>query len=135
MIPNANITIYNKFINAQKEYFQRSVVSDVVWQSTKSVSGLGSGKLANNTATILIPIGSASNYLPPKAWLALENKAGKWTLLEGDFIVRGEVADEITTTFTISALKKKYDYVVEITSVDDMLEGSEAVQHYEVGAK
>lgn len=135
MIPNTDITIYNKYIVNRSDAYQRAVVRRVVWQSTQSVSGSGSGRLSDNVAAIFIPVSSAANYVPPKKWRALVSKAGTFTLAEGDLVIRGVVADEISPTLTASDLRRLYDDAVTITSVDAMLEGSAAVQHYEVGAK
>ena len=135
MIPNTDITVYNKFVSSGTEAYQRTVVPDVVWQATKAVSGAQSGLLSSNVATILIPFARDANYVAPKAWLALVTKTGKWTLKEGDYIVKGSVSTEITGAVTISTLKGVYDNVVMITSVDVMDQGSQNVQHFEVGCK
>jgi hypothetical protein len=135
MIPNADITIYNKYVLNHAEVYQRAYVYDVVWQATKSVRGLSSGYLSSNVASIFIPLASGADYVKPKAWQALETKTGKWTLREGDIIARGIVDKTLSNMYTPTQLKAEFDDVVFITSVDDMLEGSEAVQHWEVGAK
>jgi hypothetical protein len=115
------------------EAYQRSEIKLVVWQATKAVSGSKSGLLASNIATIFIPFGVAAEYLQPKAWQA--SKTNHWTLQEGDIIVRNIVTDEISSGFTITDLRAKYDDVVMITSVDAMDQGSPNVQHFEVGCK
>lgn len=135
MIPNCDITIYNKYLASRAEVFQRSVVRNVGWQATKAVAGTKAGPLQSNVATIFIPFGGNTEYLAPKAWNALVVKTSNWTLQEGDVVVRGEVADEISGAFTITDLRAKYDDVVTITSVDAMDFGSANVQHWEVGAK
>lgn len=135
MIPNSDITIYNRYVDpsTRSEVYQRAVVTDVVWQATKAVSGSKSGLLASNVATIFIPFAQGELYKLPKAWLA--DKSGYWTLQESDVIVKNSVADEITGAFTITSLRAKYDYVVTVTSVDAMDQGSANMQHWEVGCK
>lgn len=137
MIPNSAITVYNKYVDpsTRSEVWQRSEVTDVVWQATKAVSGSKSGLLASNVATIFIPFAQGSLYKLPKAWQLLADKSGYWTLQEGDVITRNIVADEITGAFTITSLRAKYDHVVTITSVDAMNQGSANMQHWEIGAK
>ena len=137
MIPNGHITLYNKYTDAatRTEKYQRTVIYDVVWESTKAVSGRSTGVLASNVATIFIPMQRGANYLKPKAWRALSDKSGKWTLQEGDVIVRGVATDEIEGAYTITSLRAEYDEVVTVTSVDAMDQGSANVQHWEVGAK
>lgn len=137
MIPNADITIYNKYAENRAEAYQRFYVYDVVWQFTKSVTGLSAGILSSNVASIFIPVASGADYVKPKAWAALDpdERINKWTLKEGDVIVRGIVDKTLSNDYTVTNLKSEHDDVVFITSVDDMLEGSPAVQHWEVGAK
>lgn len=137
VIPNSDITIYNKYIDAatRSEKYQRAEVYDVVWQATKAVSGSKSGLLASNIATIFIPFSSGDGFLNPREWQSQSNKSGLWTLQEGDVIVRGIVTDEITTGFTMTNLRVKYYDVVAITSVDAMDQGSAYMRHWQVGAK
>src|SRR5690349_1104037 len=122
MIPNTDLTIYNKYTDptTRDEKFQRCEVKNVVWENRKASNGRTSGLLASNTATVFFPFAVGANYVKPKAWLALVTKTGKWTLKEGDVLVKGIVADEITGPFTIASLQAKYDDVVTITSVDTM---------------
>ena len=133
MIPNGHITIYNRYFVSRVETYQRTVIRDVVWQATKAVSGRSTGVLASNVATVFIPMARGADYLKPKAWQAA--RSGKWTLQEGDFIVRGEATDNITTEYTITSLRAEYEDVVTITSVDAMDQGSPNVQHWQVGCK
>lgn len=133
MIPNGHITIYNRYFVNRVETYQRTVIRDVVWQATKAVSGRSTGVLASNVATVFIPMARGADYLKPKAWQ--DARSGKWTLQEGDFIVRGEATDNITTEYTITSLRAEYEDVVTITSVDAMDQGSPNVQHWQVGCK
>lgn len=133
MIPNGHITIYNRYFESRLEKYQRTVIKNVVWQATKATSGRSTGVLASNIATVFIPMARGEDYLKPKAWQAA--KSGKWTLQEGDVIVRGEATDNITTEYTITSLRAEYEDVVTITSVDAMDQGSANVQHWQVGCK
>jgi len=128
---NADITIYNKISGT--EQYQRTQISDVVWENRKVVNVIQSGLLSADQATIYIPFKRGENYLAPKTWQALITKTGRWTLQVGDFIVNGLITDEIGTGFTITALKKKYDDVLIIKSVDTMNMGSAAMRHWQLG--
>ena len=134
MIPNADITIYNKYIDAatRSDKYQRVEVMRVVWQSTKAISR-AKEMTAANVALILIPFERGKNYLAPKAWQA--SKTNHWTLQEGDIVVRGVASDEITSSFTLTDLRATYEDVVTITSVDVMDQGSANVRHFEVNCK
>lgn len=136
MLTNANLTIYNKYIDpaTRTEKYQRATITGVFWENRKAANKLASGgQIASDQARVFIPFRCGAAYIKPKAWQALSVKTGKWTLQEGDIIVNGAVTDEITTSFTVTALKAKYDDVLAITSVDtnDALN----LEHWEVGAK
>ena len=135
MIPNCNVTVYNKYLDNRAEKWQRSEILDVVWESTQAVSSQRFGTAAN-LATVFIPFDRKSTaYATPKQWVALTDKTGRWTLQEGDVIVKGSVSDEIDNDFTITSLRAKYDDVVTIASVDAMDQGTPNVQHFEVGCR
>ena len=139
MLSNANLTLYNKYVDpaTRLEKYQRTEIVGIVWQGRKAANGLRSGLLASNSVAVYIPFQRDANYVQPIAWQALTTKTGKWTLAEGDVIVKGLVADEITTSpaFTMTNLKAKYDNVLTITSVDTMDMGSANMQHWQIGAK
>lgn len=140
---NTDITIYNKYVDAGAEKWQRTVITNVQWENRKAINANKVGMIDANTATIYIPFARGANFVKPKAWLALVSKTGYWTLKPDDIIVKGSVADEIhaaivsppSAAFTITNLIAKYDDVVKITIVDTMDMGSAAMQHWEVGCK
>ena len=149
MINNTTMTIFNKVSGT--ETYQRTVIpGDVQWENRKAANGMRTGALASNTARVFIPMSFGSDYLKPRAWQALVTSTGKWTLQEGDVIVKGTVADEIhaavpgsagpplvpaVPAFTLSNLKAKYDDVLVVTSCDTFDMGSLALRHWEIGAK
>ena len=145
MKTNTGMTVYNKYIDAttRTERYQRTQISAVMWENRKAANVLKSGNIAADQAAIYIPFSLGANYISPAAWLKLSTKTGKWTLKEGDVIVKGLVTDEITVAsvgpppvaaFTVSDLAAKYDDVLTIRSVDTMDMGSISMQHWQVGA-
>lgn len=138
MRTNADLTIYNKYIDpaTRAEKYQRTQIRSIVWESRKAVNTIASGGTVSvDSVRVFIPFARDANYLSPKAWQALVTKTGKWTLQEGDYIVKGLVADEITGAFTTTSLRAKYDNVLVISSVDTMDVGSLSLQHWQIGAK
>lgn len=133
MIAPHSMTIYNGYVSGGAQAYQRTQVTNVKWENRKASNVIRSGLLAADSVMVYIPLASAADYLAPKAWQAA--KAGKWTLQNGDYMVKGLVADEITGAFTITSLKAKYDDVVQIRSVDTMDSGSDAVKHWEVSGQ
>lgn len=131
MIPNAVITLYNRYILSREEKYQRSELSGVVWQSQKAVSRRKE-QVPANTALVMIPFVVGNQYVTPKNFTAGQ---GTWTLQEGDIIVRGIATESLSASFTVADLQAKYDDVVLITSVDAMDQGSISSRHWEVGCK
>lgn len=138
MRTNANLTVYNKYVDpsTRSEKYQRSTVVGVAWENRKASNTLATGgSIAADQARVFIPMQRGANYLKSKAWQALTTKTGKWTLQVDDVIVKGLVTDEIGTSFTISALRAKYDDVLIISSVDTMDSGSASMQHWMIGGR
>lgn len=133
MITNTPMTVYNKYVESRAEKYQRTVLSAVLWDSSAATIKRRSADMQANKAVIAIPFSVGTAYLEPKAWLA--SKTGKWTLQDGDIVVRGNVTDEITIGFTVSALRTKYDNVLEIVSVARMDQGSPNTHHWEILCK
>jgi len=137
MKTNCQATLYNKYIvtATRAEAYQRTALGAVYWENRRAVNKIASGgDIKSDKVLVMIPFALGANYLEPVAWQKLLSKVGKWTLQAGDILVRGAVNDTIGSTFTISDLKKKYDDVLSITSVDAMDAGSERVWHWEVSA-
>ena len=131
MIPNAHITVYNKYIEDHVEKFQRSEVMNCVWQGVSAIARFKE-QVPANTILIMIPFASGLAYQEPKAW---QIDRDGWTLQEGDIVVRGMVTDEIAGAYGLKQLYAEHQYVVAIASVAAMDEGSPNVQHWEVQAK
>ena len=132
-----SLTIYNKFIDpvTRLEKYQRAEIEDCYWEDRKAINRSKVGAIANDSAMVVIPMVQGANYLKPVAWQALVSKTGKWTLQTGDVMVKGAITDEISSSFTITALTKKYNDVITITSVDTFDSGSTRLQHWEISAK
>ena len=134
MRTNCSATIYNKYVVAGAEKYQRAVLVAVAWENRKGSNIIRSGLLAADSVVVYVPFSIGTNYVAPRAWQALETKTGYWTLQIDDVMVKGTVTDEISAEFTMTALKAKYDDVVRIKSVDTMDMGSVTMRHFQVGA-
>lgn len=131
MITNSKMTVYNKYTDANKNvYYKKHLIDKVFWDDAKSVNqNLG----YENTDEVNIYIPKNKNnmkdYVKPKEFDGVQNK---WTLHEGDFIVRGNI-----DLPQISGIKElsKYNDVFTITLVDDKDFGSFNMQHFEIKGK
>lgn len=138
MRSNTDLTLYNKYYDTvtKADLYQRTVIKAVSWENREAANTLAvGGRIAANKAVIYIPKARGTNFYKPKAWLALVDKTVGWTLQDDDILVKGEVADVLSSLFLPTALKAKYDDVLSITSIDLFDMGSLSMQHWQIGAK
>lgn len=132
---NADITIYNHYVTSGAEAYAMSQIAGVAWENRKASNTLAvGGRIKADQATIYIPMARDANYKDPQDWQDLADKTGYWTIQPGDLIVRGIIPDEISASLTPSDLKRTYNDVLVISSVDKMDNGSRALQHWKVSA-
>jgi hypothetical protein len=117
MKTNTDLTLYKKSIVSGEEAWTRQVVVDVFWENRKAANVIKSGLLQADSVSVYIPFAR-----------------GVMLIMPGDVIVKGAVSDEISSSFTISDLKRKYADVVTVRSVDSMDYGSNHLRHWQVGA-
>lgn len=133
-----SITIFNKKYNSlerDSDYF-RTFLLNVNVEKKKAVNVIKSGLENASSGTIIIPIeyleSEKKEYISPKKYqnLSSEEVNKYFTLQEGDIVVIGKIDYTIDKKNTITLLKKNYDDVFEIISVDDKLKGG--LPHWEV---
>lgn len=127
MLTNADVTIYNKYIENRETKYKKSFIKNVHWEDTEGFNILKSGLNSADKSKIYIPFESCENYKSPKEFK--KNKEG-FTIQSEDIIVKGLIDD-----IDVDNLEKNYDYVRLITTVDIRDYGSENMRHFEVGAK
>ena len=132
MQTNTDLTLYNKYSVLRVDTYQRVQILDVHWEQRHAVRGDLSSP---DVALVFIPFARGADYLAPRVWQVLPTKTGSWTLQIGDVIVKGLVSNELSSTFTLSDLKRTYDDVLVITSVDTRDFGSASLQHWEITAR
>ena len=79
-----------------------TVVDNVAWYRNSDRTVSASGVYIGEYKTILIPFNKA--YLPYDEWK--NNTEGHFTVSEGDYIVLGEVTEDITAKNVVSVMKK-----------------------------
>jgi hypothetical protein len=119
MRTNADCTLYTRSIDpaTHGEKYTRTQIRSVAWNNTKVANVTKSGLLEADAVSVYIPMARG----------ALAIKAG-------DVLVKGLVTDELSSSFTLTALKAKYADVVIVTKVDTMAQGSIALWHWQIGA-
>jgi hypothetical protein len=116
---NTAITVFHKSINptTRSEAWESSQIVSVWWEDRKAANVIRSGLLEADSVAVYLPYTEQMPDIKP-----------------GDVIVKGLVMEEISSSFTISDLKRAYSSVVTVRSVDKMEYGSQALWHWEVGA-
>jgi len=117
MRTNTHITWYKKSIVNREESYTRYTIRDCFWEERKAANVIASGIQEADSLRLFIPYTS-----------------GEYAIKPGDILVKNIVSDAINSEFTITDLKKKYDSVLIVRSVDDKNFGSYSMRHLEISA-
>lgn len=107
------ITLYNLIKARTGDTYARTVIKGVHWEDTQGIKLGDSVVKTDNTIAVVIPM-SVEGFELPTEYQKLSDKTDKWTLAEGDFIVKGEIGQEITDIADL----KDYDQKMTITSYE-----------------
>lgn len=132
MFPHT-VTVYNKYKDGKTEKWQRTVLRGVYWNAIKGAVTRKTGVSSADSLMLMIPRNARSDraYKPSSEWAVLSDKAGFWTLQNGDTVVKGELVYEVeSSTKELEA----FDNVRLITSIDYHDVGGN-MAHWEVGGK
>ena len=117
MRTNSDLTLYKRSVAAGAETWTREQIVGVFWEDSDGAKVLPNGTIRDDKAMVYIPFAR-----------------GDLDLQEGYVIVRGLVTDTITTSLTISDLKRKYRDTLTIRRVTRRDFGSASMQHWEISA-
>lgn len=126
-IYDETITIVNKLdakdsALKQDSYFVTKL-EHCMWADKVSRTVQSDGTV-NIATTHQVQIPEAENYMPYRDWRKAETRADSFTLRAGDYVFRGEVAEEITAT-TIKNVAKLYEPdVFQIQAFKDATKGA-----------
>lgn len=119
MQTNTDLTLYSRSIVSGAEKWTRSVIMNVLWVNTKAANVKESGLIDANSVEVYIPT---------------HERATSPTIKPGDVITEGIVTKTISTSYTITDLRKEFSDVVTVRSVDRYDFGSPQLHHIMVGA-
>jgi len=119
MNTNTDLTLYSRSVSGGVESWTRSVIENVHWENRKAANVIASGLLDANKVDVYIPLHGQTAEISIKA---------------GDVIAEGIITKTISSAYTISQLKKDYDDVVTVKSVDRYDFGSPHMHHLRIGA-
>lgn len=115
-IYNQRVTILNKLKRTDSktgvDVWRKSTVDDVVWY-TKSTRSAGSSSVFIGTyITVLFPFNS--RYLPYMEWKKPGNQEEHFTMSCGDYIILGDVPENITANNIIKVLEQYGENVCQV---------------------
>lgn len=115
-IYNQRVTILNKLKRTDNktgvDVWRKSTVDDVVWY-TKSARSAGSSSVFIGTyITVLFPFNS--RYLPYMEWKKPGNQEEHFTMSCGDYIILGDVPENITANNIIKVLEQYGENVCQV---------------------
>lgn len=141
------VTVYNVYEDplALEVAYNITILRGVFLDVAKGTNVKKTGMQDTDAATLFIPFsvkavdgvtGEEKKYIGPKAFSALEDKTGYWTLETGGtsssadcFFVKGEVV----TDKGYAKMRYLYDDVFDVTTVDVRDFGTPDMHHWQVG--
>lgn len=107
-IYNETITILNKLRRTDsstgKDIWYKTVLHNVAWYTDSARSAGGSAVYIGSYITVLIPF--HDNYLPYIEWKLPGMQEGRYTISLSDYIIKGEVPENITADNIVKSLEK-----------------------------
>ena len=110
-----SMTWYEGTKSGTSTTWTRHEVTPVMWQANEIDNSNKQGVTSSDRASVFVPASS-----------------GAYTFKKGDVLVKGIVADVITSAFTISALMAKYPSYIKIRQADYKDYGSAGMHHWEL---
>lgn len=108
---NETITVVNKLdardSATRQDTYYTTVIDHCMWtvKSHRTVEADGTVVLATVNQ---VQIPESENYLPYREWRKTENRAEAFTIRNGDYLIKGEVEDEITAA-NVKQVVKLYE--------------------------
>lgn len=126
-----NITLFNKKYDkaTRTDVYVKTVLNNVHFEGVRASSIDDKETKVNDSLFVIIPF-SVYGYLKPKEYQKQQDTLGRWTLQEGDIIVKGIVENDITSSKELKAL----DDVYTINSIEIVDYSVTCLNHFEVYA-
>lgn len=133
------VTILNKLKRADSatdaDVWYKTILHDCAWSVNSVSSQSGTATLLGATVQCQIPQRANGGYLPYNEWSKAGAQNGSWTVSLNDYIVLGEVTEDITPK-TITQVMAKYEpnackvRVFEDLTFDDGVVGQGFLEQY-----
>lgn len=125
-IYNETITVINRLdardsALKQDSYFA-TVLHNCMWSVKQTRSVQDNGTVVIGTVH-QVQIPEAKNYLPYRDWKNAENRVDSFTLTTGDYIIRGEITEEVTASNVKAVIRQYEPDAFQIQSFRDATKG------------
>lgn len=99
------------------EKWCKAVISDCIYKRSKITNMLDTTVSMSQTYTVLVPFND--NYVSSDKWYGMKDRQNTYTVAQGDYIVFGEVKEDVTSN-TIRDLLDKYANHCEVRSIEEV---------------
>lgn len=129
---NSSMTVFNRHADplTKNVTYKSHIIENVFWDNSKGVN-LDKGYDKADSVNAYVPLmqNDMTDYVPPRQY---DGSSNKWTLAEGDYIVRGNV--NIAEINKIQDISSIYDtFIITVCDLKDF--GSQSLQHFEIRGK
>lgn len=120
------ITVINK-LDAKNsalkvDTYYKTVLNHCMWSTDEARAVQGDGTVKVGTVH-KVQIPESENYLPYREWRKVENRNEAFTLRTGDYVVLGEVAEDITSSNLKATMNLYEPDAFQIQSFRDATKG------------
>lgn len=122
IIYNQTITILNKLKRtdtnnlAGPDLWYKHTINDAAWYTKAARTASGSGVYIGTYITVLIPF--HDDFMDYLDWRELdtEGKQENFTMSSGDYVILGDVPEEITANNVVATMQKYGEHVCQVKS-------------------
>lgn len=119
-----DITIINKLNKAESatglDVWVKHTLHECSWSSKEIETAAGTQTSVGRVTKVQIPSGKNPNYKPYHDWSKAGNQEDFWTISEGDYVVLGEVAEEVNASNIVKTMAKYKPNQCRIQMFEDL---------------
>ena len=118
------VTILNKLAKANsitgQDVWYKKTLRNCVWEVQSNAEQNGTQTNVGASIKVQIPSGINSNYMSYNEWIKSGNQVDNWTVSQNDWIVLGEVAEDVTANNIIQVMKLYEPNACKIQLFEDL---------------
>lgn len=105
----------------------KQVVTGALWSAsiTRSVSSDGTVSIGQS---VKCHIANRAEYMPYDEWRAAENRDDYFTVRTGDYVILGEVSEDVTASNVLQIVKAKGSDAMQVKAFRDLRDDSVSYQ-------